>query len=202
MIVDGRGVSATDAIQTAATPLAPVRADAVLQPLAAAYALSGLAPPGARVVASHEIPAAYRRLLDHGESMTLALERFTNDRLVVRLLSMAQEGDRYLRRVLLSRRSGAPVEMGAVQLNLACFSHGVRAQILEARLPLGRILMAYRAGYRSRATALLEITPNSEMMGVFWMAEPALVYGRQAELLYDDSPIGQVLEVLTPIQDR
>ncbi len=44
----------------------------------------------------------------------------------------------------------------------------------------------------------LALTPNSEMMGVFWMREPRTLYGRQTEVLYRGQHIGDIVEVLPP----
>ena len=45
-------------------------------------------------------------------------------------------------------------------------------------------------------TAFLAVTPNSEMMGVFWMAEPRTLYGRRTEIIHEGSKIGDIVEVL------
>ena len=42
----------------------------------------------------------------------------------------------------------------------------------------------------------LAVTPNPEMMGVFWMREPRTLYGRQTEVLLDGRRIGDIVEVL------
>ena len=44
--------------------------------------------------------------------------------------------------------------------------------------------------------AFLAITPNPEMMGVFWMREPKTLYGRRTEIVRDGAKIGDIVEVL------
>ena len=61
--------------------------------------------------------------------------------------------------------------------------------------PLGRVL---REGgpYVSRPTAFLEVTPNAEMMGVFWMPEPRTMYGRRTQVTLAGDRIGDIVEIL------
>ena len=50
--------------------------------------------------------------------------------------------------------------------------------------------------YESRPKLFLSLTPNSEMMGVFWMREPKTLYGRRTEMIHDGIKIGDIVEVL------
>ena len=56
-----------------------------------------------------------------------------------------------------------------------------------------------RVDFRSQPKVFLGITPNSEMLGVFWMREPRTLYGRQTEMLYRGRHIGDIVEVLPPV---
>ena len=38
--------------------------------------------------------------------------------------------------------------------------------------------------------------PNPEMMGVFWMREPRVLYGRRTEIIRRGRKIGDIVEVL------
>lgn len=40
------------------------------------------------------------------------------------------------------------------------------------------------------------LTPNPEMMGVFWMREPRTLYGRRTEIMHASRKIGDIVEVL------
>ena len=51
----------------------------------------------------------------------------------------------------------------------------------------------------SVARAFLEVTPNSEMLGVFWMPEPRRLYGRQTEMHLRGTKLGDIIEVLAPV---
>ena len=86
--------------------------------------------------------------------------------------------------------------MGAIRIKLGAFSDTLRRKILRNEIPLGRILRDGRFDYSSRVMAYLEVTPNSEMMGVFWMREPRVLYGRRTEIVRNGSKIGDIVEVL------
>lgn len=153
--------------------------------------------PAIKVVAPSEIPLPYRSLLVHGDDMTITLERHFGGRVVLRALSTFTSGTWYYRRVLLVQEySGRPVEMGAIRMKLDAFGARLKKQILQNEIPLGRLLRDGRFNYVSRAKAFLAITPNPEMMGVFWMREPKTLYGRQTELARQGTKIGDIVEVL------
>ena len=86
--------------------------------------------------------------------------------------------------------------MGAIRIRLDAFSARVRADILRNEVPLGRILRDGGVDFLSRPKVFLSITPNPEMMGVFWMREPRTLYGRQTEVLLGGRRIGDIVEVL------
>jgi hypothetical protein len=129
--------------------------------------------------------------------MTMTLEQYFGGRISLRVLSTFFRKAWYFRRVLLVQEySGRPVEMGAIRMELDVFSRRVRKQILSNEIPLGRLLRDARLDFKSQAKVFLAITPNSEMMGVFWMREPRTLYGRQTEVLYRGQHVGDIVEVL------
>ncbi len=169
----------------------------VLYPLDLVYARAGVALPKVKVVPPNQIPQPYRSLLVHDVDMTMTLERHFGDRVTLRPLSTFTVGRSYFRRVLLVQEySGRPVEMGAIRIRLDAFSQRVQAKIRRNEIPLGRLLKEGKVEYRSHATAFLAITPNAEMMGVFWMREPRTLYGRRTEVIRSGSKVGDIVEVL------
>ena len=150
-----------------------------------------------RIVAPDEIPPPYRSLLVHDTDMTITLERHFGGPVALRALSTFTSGAWYFRRVLLVQEySGRPVEMGAIRIKLEAFGPRLKKQILRNEIPLGRILRDGGFEYVSHAMAFLAITPNPEMMGVFWMRESKTLYGRRTEIVRDDTKIGDIVEVL------
>ena len=166
-------------------------------PLDVAYAHAGIPAPKVTIVRPEHIPSPYRSLLVHERDMTLTLEAHHDSRVMLRTLSSFREGHWYFRKVLLAEEvSGRPVEMGIIEIDLDAFSRPIRDGILRNRVPLGRLLREGGVDYLSRPTAFLEIEPNPELLGVFWMGKPRTLYGRQTELTLSGRKIGDVVEIL------
>ena len=168
-----------------------------LYPLDVVYRRAGVEAPDIRIVAPYEIPMPYRSLLVHEDDMTITLERHFGGRVILRALSTFTSGAWYFRRVLLVQEyTGRPVEMGAIRMKLDGFGARLKKQILKNEVPLGRLLRDSGFKYVSHAMAFLAITPNPEMMGVFWMRESKTLYGRRTEIVRDGTKIGDIVEVL------
>jgi len=152
------------------------------------------------MISPGSIPPPYRDLLVPDHSMTVTLERHFGVQVALRTLFTWSRGRWYFRRIVLAREdSGRPVEMGAVHINLETVGPRIRAQILRQEIPIGRLLSHGPVPYRSRPKRFLAVTPNSEMMGVFWMREPRTLYGRQTELTLGGRAIGDIIEILALI---
>ena len=172
-------------------------ANGILYPLDALYARAGVPVPVVKLTASDRIPSPYQDLLVHQNEMTSTLERHFGGPVTVRVLSRFSRGRSYFRRVLLALKStGRPVAMGAVRLRLDVLSPAIRARILAEKVPLGRVLSAANVRYLSRPTSFLEVTPNAEMMGIFWMPESRTMYGRRTEVTVAGEKIGDIVEIL------
>ena len=175
----------------------PGRSQNILFPLDSVYERAGVEPPAVRAIAPDDIPHPYRSLLVHTADMTLTLERHFGGRVTLRPLSTFRKGPWYFRRVLLAQEyTGRPLEMGAIRIRIDAFSPRVRRQILQNEVPLGRLLRDRHIRYESRPKVFLAITPNPEMMGVFWMREPRTLFGRRTEVIHDGSRIGDIVEIL------
>jgi hypothetical protein len=169
----------------------------MLFPLDFVYARSGVDLPAVRTIEPGDIPLPYRGLLVHEADMTLTLERHFGGRVMLRPLATFSSGPWYFRRVLLAQEyTGRPVEMGAIRIKVGAFADRIRRQILRNDVPLGRLLRDGGVRYESRPKAFLSVTPNSEMMGVFWMREPRTLYGRRTEMIHEGAKIGDIVEVL------
>ncbi len=177
----------------------PSRAgSALLYPLDHAYRRAGVAVPAAVPVSPSEIPLPFRTLLVHERQMTPTLEAHWGP-LVLRVLWTAKEGTSYFRRVLLAHEhSGRPVEMGAIRIDLNAFAPAIRTRILRNNIPFGRLLRESGVEYVSRPQVFLSITPNSELMGVFWMREPRALFGRRTDVLINRRKVGDIVEILAP----
>ena len=178
------------------------RDQGLLYPLDMVYERAGVEMPHVEVVSPDAIPVPYRSLLVHDVDMTITLERHFGGHVMLRPLSTFKRGASYFRRVLLVQEySGRPVEMGAIRMRLDAFTQRLRRQILRNAVPLGRLLRDAKFSYESRVIAFLAVTPNPEMMGVFWMRESHVLYGRRTEIVRKGSKIGDIVEVL-PLVSR
>jgi hypothetical protein len=129
--------------------------------------------------------------------MTLTLERHFGGPVIVRPLATLRRGHWYVRRVLLAQAySGKPVEMGAIRISVKGFAERLQRQIFANEIPLGRLLRDAGVAFESRPRSFFAITPNAEMMGVFWMREPRILYGRRTEVFVDAEKIGDIVEIL------
>jgi chorismate-pyruvate lyase len=174
-----------------------VPSNGVLFPLDLVYSRSGVELPKAAPIDADDIPLPYRSLLVHSTDMTLTLERHFGGRVVLRPLSTFRQGPWYFRRVLLAQEyTGRPVEMGAIRIRIGSFPERIRKQILRNDIPLGRLLRDGGVQYQSLPKMFLSVTPNPEMMGVFWMREPKTLYGRRTEMMHNGTKIGDIVEVL------
>ena len=172
-------------------------ADGILYPLDALYARAAIAGPVVRRTTADRIPAPYNDLLVHQNEMTSTLEQHFGGSVTVRVLSSFSRRRSYFRRVLLALEdTGRPVALGAVRLKLDAFSPRIRARILRGQVPLGRVLRDAAIPYCSRPTAFFQLTPNAEIMSVFWMPVARMLYGRQTQVTVDGARIGDIVEIL------
>lgn len=166
-------------------------------PLHIAYEQAGIAPPALVAVAAADIPPPYHALLVHEGEMTRTLEEHVGGGVGIRVLSTRARARVYVRRVLLvDEASGRPVAMGAVRLAIAALPRPVRAEVLRGRVPLGRLLRAAGLDFLSRPTGYLRVTPNPELMGLFWMTSPETLFGRTTTVLLGARTIGEIVEIL------
>lgn len=169
----------------------------LLYPLNLVYEACGLTLPIAREIPPDSIPAPYHSLLVHECEMTATLERYFGGELVLRTLSVMCCRGWFLRRVLLVQpSSGRPVEMGTIRVRLDPFPPTFITELLRNEAPFGRLIRNARIKLLSRPKAFLLVEPNQEMMGLFWMREPNLLYGRRTEVFHDAKRIGDIVEIL------
>lgn len=176
--------------------------EAQLVPLNMAYAALSVRSPEWRRLEWQAVPERYRALLNHRESMTMVLERYYRDRLLVRPLWACSNNGTYARQVMLVREHGGqPVVMGAINVKVEALTPDVREAIASGRLPLGRILTAAYSSYRTRPILGFSITPDPAMMSWFGMRVSSDLYGRYAALIVGGVCIGDVVEVLPVMAD-
>jgi chorismate-pyruvate lyase len=155
--------------------------------------------PEHEFVRPHDVPPPYQGLLVHEHHMTVTVEQYHGSLVDVRVLARRHDGDSYARKILLVLQStGRVVQFGIARVNLRYCSPAVRAEILAARTPLGRILIQHNVLRRIEPTAFLRIVPGPAMMEWFGLKQPQPTYGRLAYIHCDGQPAIELLEIVTP----
>ena len=167
-------------------------------PLSEFYARTSLALPRMEIIPGDVMPEPYRALLVHERDMTSTLERFHNSEIYIHSMSSERRDGEYFREVVLHRASDdAPVEFGANCVKLNLFTPEAGAMILQAKVPLGRILKDYAIENTIRVRRFFRVEPDELICGALNLAAPVPLYGRQAVLCNaEHQPLSQVVEIL------
>jgi chorismate-pyruvate lyase len=185
------------------TPLA-AKVNSLLYPLETFYATG---PRGPRVEAleAGDLPQPYRRLLDHESDMTSTLEGHCGSALRLCVLQMQRRGERLFRHVVLvADADRAPIEYGAICINLPGLPATARRDVLAAERPLGAILRAHAVACACRAAGFFQMECTPIIRDVFGVKGRARLYGRHAEISGGDNGalLAEVVEVLPPMRPR
>lgn len=181
-------------------PVAAARALPAVYPLDDFYARAGVALPNVEVVPPESVPEPFRTLLVHANDMTPTLAAFHASTIGLRVLSREQRGEFYFREVVLvAEGTAAPVEFGAIRINLSLFAPKARQHILEERSPLGHLLGVHAVTHSSRPKAFFRLESDALMARALALAQPAVLYGRRNTLLDAvKRPLAEVVEILPP----
>lgn len=182
------------------TEIKPVGVSPLLYPLDEFYVRNGRALPAVISIEGAAMPEPHRGLLVHENDMTPTLQNFHHDSLHVQALHAEDRGDFYFREVLLVLDgSGRFVEYGAIKINLGLLPADARREVLEARLPLGRILNTHHIAHASRPKAYLQLVPDDYISSVLGLAGSSVLFGRRNTLTNRDRlPLAEIVEILPP----
>ena len=179
-------------------PSVGLSASPMVYPLDDFYAQAGRPLPRIEVVQGADVPQPYKTLLVHKHDMTPTLRGFYGRAIHLQVLRRQQRDDFYFREVvLLLEGSGAPVEFGAIKINLSLFPPAARRHILEERLPLGQILHEHGIPHSSRPKAFLRIFSDDLINQALGLNGVQELYGRRNTL--SDSvqrPLAEIVEIL------
>lgn len=172
----------------------------LLYPLSLFRQTDGKALPAFDVVEADAVPQPYRGLLVHLGDMTSRLAAHHGGEIVLEVLHREVTPEAYRREVVLHvAETGAPVEYGAIEIFLDAFPENVRAEIVEAKRPLGGLLNAHQIAYRSQPKAFIKLGDDAIMHEHFGSAEADCFYGRCNELVREDGEVlARIVEVLPP----
>lgn len=173
----------------------------LVHPLDEFCRLAKRALPGIEPVEADDVPEPYRSLLVHERDMTSTLAQFHGSAIGLRVLHRHNAGDAYYREVLLlAKRSGRPVEYGAIKIHLGQFPGPARDAIIEPEAPLGQLLHDHGIGHLSRPGGFLRVECDDHIGGLFGLDDRPLLYGRR-NTLYDGTGrhrLAEIVEILPP----
>lgn len=145
-----------------------------------------------------EMPNPYRDLLVHKRDMTSTLANFHGSDIGLEVLKVVNEGEVYSREVILfARKTGVPVEYGAIQIQLAHFATDEREAIVGGTEPLGSILNRMKCVYSSRPRGFFSITAPPICQRRFGCGQDAILYGRCNQLVgAEEKELASIIEIL------
>ena len=142
------------------------------------------------------LPDDYRVLLAHHDHMTVALEAFHNSLVDVRAVAEWRDESSYARCSLLSRQTDAAiVQFGIMRIWLADLPAAAQVEITGKKSPLGRVLIRHNVLREVELITLWQITPGPVLRQHLQLADEATIYGRTAQILVDQRPTVQLLEI-------
>lgn len=152
-------------------------------------------PPG------EAMPDVYRRLLDHEEHMTVAVEAYHESLVDVEVLETSVTETHYARRIVLRRQDTREVvQWGLMRIHLPSLDDEVRQEVVEQHRPLGRILVRHNFLRTIHLDTLWKIETGAELCEQFGLDVPQTVYGRTADIHLNGQPAVEVLEILPPLE--
>jgi hypothetical protein len=145
-----------------------------------------------------ELPDGYRSLLAHHDHMTVALEAWHNSLVEIEALAEWSDDASYARASLLRRQTdGQVIQFGIMRIWLGDLPAAAQEEITSKRTPLGRVLIRHNLLREVDVLTLWRITPGPVLRTHFGTEAAKAVFGRSAQILVDERPTVQVLEIVT-----
>jgi chorismate-pyruvate lyase len=152
-------------------------------------------------VSVDKLPERYGALLAHNEHMTVTLEASHGSQVNVRALAEWRDELSYARNSLLARQSdGAILQFGIMRIWLADLPAAASNEITIQKLPLGRVLINHNLLRQVELITLWRITPGPVLQQSFHVPAGQTVFGRSAQILVDERPTVQMLEIVAPVE--
>jgi len=162
------------------------------------YEKAGLPLPDFTFLEGDEVPYPYRSLLVHQNDMTPTLAAFHHSRLYLKVHRHDSNEDFVMRLVSLhSAASEAPVEYGAIAIQLGGLPAEVRAKVIEGETPLGGILGEYQVDHSGAPTAYFSVPADALIAKALNQQEGEILYGRCNQLLNSEEMVfADIVEIL------
>lgn len=146
-----------------------------------------------------DMPDPYRRLLAHNDHMTVTLEEHCGGPVDVRVIDEWRDEASYARNSLLARHAdGATLQFGVMRIWLADLPATAQDEITIKREPLGRVLINHNLLREVELITLWRIAPGPVLEQHLQLTPGQTIYGRSAQILVDERPTVQMLEIVAP----
>jgi hypothetical protein len=149
-------------------------------------------------VSVETLPPDFRELLAHQDHMTVALEAYHDTLVNVEPLDEWRDEASYARCSLLRRQSdGRIVQFGIMRIWLADLPETAQQEIIGRKSPLGRVLIRHNVLREVELITLWRIEPGPVLRRRLSVDKHETIYGRSAQILVEERPTVQLLEIVT-----
>jgi chorismate-pyruvate lyase len=149
-------------------------------------------------VSVETLPSDYRSLLAHQDHMTVALEAYHNSLVAVQVMDEWRDESSYARASVLHRQSDrAIVQFGIMRIWLGDLPPAAQKEITSRQVPLGRVLIRHNVLREVELITLWQIEPDKVLQQHLQLSDAEPLYGRSAQILVDERPTVQLLEIVT-----
>ncbi len=150
----------------------------------------------AQDVQGTSMPNDLRARLDHTRHMTQEHQRRNPGGVALEILALDEQGDDYLREVLLRRSSdGEVLQYAILSVDKAALPAPVAKGLRDARIPFGQVLADHHVARDLEVLSLLEASVSREFHRIVNDCSPAY-YGRRILIRCNGKPAISVLELL------
>ena len=177
-----------------------------MNPIDELHKLASLFPDGDQLfdvvehVPASTTPEPYKSLLVHEQHMTVTMEEFYHCGVDVHVAFEEWSEPLYNREILLTKAgTDVVVQFGLVRFAFTYGTPAGKAEILEKKLPLGRVLIQHNVLRHIDLGAILKITPGPALRTHLQLSDSSPVYGRMATIFCNRHPAVDLLEVAAPV---
>ncbi|HEX2749754.1 MAG TPA: hypothetical protein VHM91_17220 [Verrucomicrobiales bacterium] len=170
----------------------------LLMPFLYFYNQDDLPMPPVEFIDGDAMPLPYRNVLVHSSDMTPTLREFHGGPISLEVVQAEMSDEYVMRQVVLHRTSdNAPVEYGAIGIQLEGFSPHVRELIREGKQPLGGILEAEGVPHQSNPRAYFAIEADEHTGELLRVPPGTTLYGRCNALTHSGGIVfADIVEIL------
>lgn len=153
-------------------------------------------------VTPEEVPQPMRELLHHNKHMTLTLEAFLKMKVSLVMLQSAVTEFTMVREILLQGSENAlPVQYAVAKVYLDTLDAAVRADIIQADIPIGHVLVKHDVQREVHCDSLHTVTLCDALSTKLGFSRGFIFFGRKAHILCNGKRAIDLLEVILPNQD-